>query len=120
MLVIRQEQMQAFEEPLLEIFIDKEALRVETSWPQRAAAYPDPQSLRGFVAECVKRARALKFRDRGQLRKLVDWECEFGPGFAEKPEWEWLKLIMTSDVDPGSRIFRTENRLKTLREKRAI
>jgi hypothetical protein len=116
MLTIRQEQMQAFEEPLLEIYIEKSTAYALKSWPIRAAEYPNREALRAFVAKCIRRGRALKFRDRGHLRKLLDWECEFGEDFVEKPEWGWLKRILETDIDHASRIFRVENRLEMLRE----
>jgi hypothetical protein len=117
MLVIRREQIQAFEGPLLDLFIDQLIPYVRDSWAQRASEYADEEALRGFVSKCIRRSRALGFRDSVHLRKLFQWECEFGPGFAEKPEWEWLNQILTSGLDHASRIHRIENRLQKLGER---
>ena len=115
MLVIRKAQLKAFEQPLLEAFIGQSADYVTKYWQARAEEYANGDALRAMVARCIRRGRALGFRDRGHLTTLLDWECEFGPGFAEKPEWDWLNEILTSDVDHASRIYRIENRLRILR-----
>jgi hypothetical protein len=117
MLIIRKEQLQAFEKPLLDAFIEGSISYVLDRWPSRAAEYLNTEDLRGFVTQCIRRGRRLKFRDRGHLTTLLDWECEFGPAFTDKDEWEWLKIILHTDINHASRIFRIENRLKTLRER---
>jgi hypothetical protein len=120
MIVIRQEQLKAFEKSLLDTFIDQSTTYAAQSWPDRAAEFPDRDGLRALVAKCIRRGRGLKFRDRGHLTRLLDWECRFGPDFAEKPEWDWLNTILTSDIDHASRIHRIENRLEVLRERGTI
>ena len=116
MLVIRNEQIKAFEPVLLDSYIERETEYTASAWPDIASLYPGREGLREFVSTCIRKAVALGFRDRGQLRKLLDWECGFGEGFSEKPEWAWLRLILEKDIDPASRIFRIENRLEKLRE----
>jgi len=116
MLVIRNEQIKAFEPVLLDSYIERETEYAALAWPHIASLYPDRLGLREFVRTCIGKAMALGFKDRRQLRALLDWECKFGKGFSEEPQWAWLKLILQKDIDPASRLFRIENRLEKLRQ----
>jgi hypothetical protein len=119
-LVIRREQLQAFEQPLFDRFIENSVDYVATYWPTTAKEYGNRARLKGFVTRCFERGQSLHIRDRGHLTTLLDWECQFGPAFDEKPEWEWLHSILTSSLDPANRIYRIENRLKVLKDAGAL
>jgi hypothetical protein len=112
--------MQVFAESMFNGYIEQSTDYVARNWPIRAAEYPDRAALHDFVSRSIRHMRALTFRRRDHLRKLLDWECEFGPGYVDKPEWQWLKKILTSDLDHSTRIFRIGNRIRKLREKASI
>jgi hypothetical protein len=117
MLTIRPQQFRRLEEYMFEQFLLECAQIVRERRPGLAARLGDEKALREFVGASVKRWQGQGFTEREHLIRLLDWECEYGVGYLEKPRWEWARQIFSLRLDPASRIFRVEKRMGILRER---
>jgi hypothetical protein len=96
MLIIRQEQMAAFERSLLDDFVARAARRVEADHPEPARALT-PDGVRATVHEAIARASAAGIEDEDGVMLYLRAMLERGRDFDREP---WAAFLKDPAVAP--------------------
>ena len=116
MLIIRNEQMQAFAQDRVQQFEQRVAQHLRTSWGPRCAALRDPEILQS-IREAAARARAHGLTRVRDVVRYIELGYRVGPAFEASPPW--VGEILRSDRHPARKMDEIDRRLKVLELVRA-
>jgi hypothetical protein len=96
MIVIRREQMKAFEQYVLEGYIERCAARIAVDFPERSAALGD-QGTVDLVRAGVARAALYRVESEGAVDRFIDLMVAIAPDFESDPRCAFAKHILDDD-----------------------
>jgi hypothetical protein len=116
MLVIRQEQLEAFRNQALANFEDEMVAHGTQFSPRLCALLGDKQT-RVAVRRALMRAGSFGFTNRGPLRLFTELAFLFGSGFYNDPQYPWAAQILKSPDDQMHRAQQLYDRTIDYQEK---
>ena len=96
MLVIRKKQIEAFENAMLESFVDEMVEHVQEFSP-RLCEVIGKQQVRIVVLESINNAGKYEFSHRGPVRLFIEMSFLFGSAFHNDPQYPWVSEVLNSD-----------------------
>jgi len=114
MLIIRQAQIEAFQEQRLRQFRRRLSTDVEAAFAGRGVRL-SPESVDRQVNVAIRQAASLRLTRECDVARFALMVCRFLGGFGEAPLPDILTGILRSDhVDPDVRMTRAENWLRQM------
>lgn len=103
MIVIRQEQMQAFKQSLQQDFENNMLAHVEDCFPQKSRAIGQVEVLR-LIRAGIERAEHYGLVEQPDVAQFIDVLFTLGPSFDTNPLFPWVNRILNSPDCPANRI----------------
>jgi hypothetical protein len=98
MLMIRKEQMQAFEKAAMASFDQEMAIHCRKFSPHICEQIGDAM-LRNTVQGAISRCAAYGFTNRGPIRLFIEMAFLFGSAFDTDPQFTWSAAILRAPAD---------------------
>lgn len=95
MLVIRKEQIEVFENAMLESFVDEMVEHAQEFSPKLCEVIGQ-QQVRIVVRESINKAGKYEFSHRGPVRLFIEMSFLFGSAFHNDPQYPWLSEVLNS------------------------
>lgn len=120
MLVIRNEQMQAFQTALQKQFIEKLMPLFTALWPKQTAQLG--AGYRRFIESSIDRAMSYGIETESAIARFVNLCIVWGPDFEKRPEHAWaMRILKDSNLRGAVKVnelaLRTRIELKKRRAK---
>ena len=103
MLILRREQIQAFEDFLLKQFEDRTLAHLREFFPDQCNALDEPQ-LREGIRSGIRRAEGYGFSSKRDLCKYLNLMFTFGRVFDTDPELPWAAKILNLQGLPSKKM----------------
>ena len=112
MLIIRQQQMEAFRSLLERDFVARLVVRAESRFPEQARQANGRAGLEARIVAAVGRARKYGLTSKRDVTRFIDMDFTAGPDFELAPGMEWARGILEiSGLNGPTRLHRVETRL---------
>jgi hypothetical protein len=106
MLTISKKQIQFYETPSNEIYIEELSARFKQRDPSLSQSL-DKTILKQVVSKAFYAAKSIGFTQRGSIRLYLDLCITLGSGFVNDPMYPWAKAAI-SDGNPDTQVERAE------------
>ncbi len=93
MLVIRNQQMQAFREAALTDFVKRMAAHLRQACPEPTRKLAEPE-LHGRIRAGIEKAEKFGVTDENDVRRYLEYVAELGPEFPDAPGHAWAAEIL--------------------------
>ena len=118
MLIIRQQQMDAFRAVLKKAFLTRLADRAEARHEEARAL--GRAGVEARVEAACARAGRYGLTSKRDVARFVDLDFTAGEDFENAPGMEWARqLLETRGLNGATRLFRVESRLERMRNRAA-
>ena len=115
MLIIRQQQMEAFRHTLEQQYVLRLINWIASEYPPLAAGPDGPAALERRVRAAYARCRRYGFKRKRDVARFVAFDAKLGAEFENQPGNEWMRALLAHEgLSPVTRLYRLECRLERL------
>lgn len=104
-MIIRREQIRAFEAYMKASFEDRMVAHMAENFPRQYAACtrdePDDTGARELVRRAVAKATALGAKTEGNIQQMLEIMLETSPDFEQEESMGWARAILDDDTLAG-------------------
>lgn len=115
-MIIRREQLRAFEAYMAASFEDRMVAHVKAGYPRQYAAYAQEgegdAGVRRLVQHAIERSIALGARRESSIQQMLEIMLETSPDFESNPSMDWIREIFADPMlSGGTRILLAHQKL---------